>query len=65
MAKTTAEKLAKAKEKLKTAQSAGGELATVREAKKKVKRAQRRTRVETAMEKKRAAAKTTEQPKPE
>ncbi len=65
MAKTTAEKLAKAKEKLKTAQSAGGALAAVREAKKKVKRAQRRTKVETAMEKKREAAKAAKQPKPE
>lgn len=65
MAKTTAEKLAKAKEKLKTAQSAGGDIATVREAKKKVKRAQRRARVEKAMKKKREGAKTPGQPKPE
>jgi hypothetical protein len=54
MAKTTAEKLAKAKEKLKKATAAGGELHAVREAKKAVKRAQRRTRVEKTRLKKHA-----------
>jgi hypothetical protein len=65
MAKTTADKLAKAKEGLKTAQVAGGALLTVREAKKKVKRAQRRTKVELTAEKRRQAAKDASKPKAE
>jgi len=65
MAKTTAVRLAKAKEKLKTALSAEGTPTAIREAKKKVKRAQRRTKVEATAEKKRQAAKAAGQPKPE
>lgn len=66
MAKTTAERLTKAKEKLKTALSAEGTTpVAIREAKKKVKRAQRRTKVEATAEKRRQAAKAASQPKPE
>jgi hypothetical protein len=66
MAKTTAVRLTKAKEKLKTALSTEGTSTTaVREAKKKVKRAQRRTKVEATAEKRRQAARAAGQPKPE
>lgn len=65
MAKTTAEKLAKAKEGLKKTQAAGAELVAVRDAKKKVKRAQRRTKVELTAEKRRQAAKDASKPKAE
>ena len=65
MAKTTAERLAKAKEKLKAALFAEGTLVAIREAKKKVKRAQRRTKVEATAEKRRQAAKDASQPKAE
>jgi hypothetical protein len=66
MAKTTAQRLTKAKEKLKTALSTEGTPTTaVREAKKKVKRAQRRTKVEATAEKRRQAARAASQPKPE
>lgn len=65
MAKTTAQRLTKAKEKLKTTLSAEATPVAIREAKKTVKRAQRRTKVELTAEKRRQAAKDASKPKAE